>query len=104
VTTPIVLARLPIEFEVAPGSVVPQRCAAARGAGNPRRRYQFEALARALERASDIKAGSYELTAQVTPMELLDKLTRGDVTQGESRSSRDGRFARCARRSMQVRS
>jgi UPF0755 protein len=83
VTTPIVLARLPIEFEVAPGASFRSAAQRLEEQGILVGRYQFEALARALERASDIKAGSYELTAQVTPMELLDKLTRGDVTQGE---------------------
>jgi UPF0755 protein len=46
---------------------------------------QFELLARALGRAQDVKAGSYELAAAPTPMELLDMLTRGDVTQAELR-------------------
>jgi UPF0755 protein len=42
-------------------------------------------LARALGRGEEIKAGSYELAAAPTPLELLDKLTRGDVTQSEVR-------------------
>jgi len=48
-------------------------------------RLQFELLARALGRGQDIKAGSYEIAAAPTPLELLDKLTRGDVTQSEIR-------------------
>jgi UPF0755 protein len=36
-------------------------------------------------RAQDIKAGSYELASAPTPLELLDKLTRGDVTLAELR-------------------
>ena len=31
----------------------------------------------------DLKAGSYELSQAVTPIQLLDKLTRGDVTQAQ---------------------
>jgi UPF0755 protein len=49
------------------------------------RKYEFELLARALGRVRNLKAGSYELTEPVTPLELLDKLTRGDVTQAEVR-------------------
>jgi UPF0755 protein len=49
------------------------------------RRYEFEALARGLGQERDIKAGSYEIAEPVTPTELLEKLTRGDVTQAEVR-------------------
>ena len=49
------------------------------------RRVEFEVLARALGRERAIKAGSYELTQQVTPLALLDTLTSGDVTQAEVR-------------------
>ncbi len=47
--------------------------------------WRFELLARVLGRAQEIKAGSYELTRPVTPLDLLGKLTRGDVTQAEVR-------------------
>ncbi len=45
--------------------------------------WQLSLLGRALGRASQIKAGSYQVEQGVTPLQLLDKLTRGDVTQGE---------------------
>ncbi|MDA0277007.1 MAG: endolytic transglycosylase MltG [Proteobacteria bacterium] len=81
--TPVVLARLPASFDIPPGAgfrAATQRIEAAGiGAG----RIQFELLARALGRDPDIKAGSYELVSAPTPLELLDKLTRGDVTQAE---------------------
>ena len=54
-------------------------------AGIKVRRYEFEALARALRQERDIKAGSYEIAEAVTPTDLLEKLTRGDVTQAEVR-------------------
>jgi UPF0755 protein len=83
--TPVALGKLPAEFEIPAG--VSFRAAALRieQAGIPVGRLQFELLARALGRAQDAKAGSYELTAAPTPLELLDKLTRGDVTQAEVR-------------------
>jgi UPF0755 protein len=40
-------------------------------------------LARVTRQANAIKAGSYEVEAGVTPLALLAKLTRGDVSQAE---------------------
>lgn len=45
--------------------------------------WQFTLLARVLGKATAIKAGSYEVAQGITPWGLLDKLTRGDVSQGE---------------------
>ncbi len=45
--------------------------------------WQFTLLARMLRQSTAIKAGSYEVTQGVTPLQLLNKLTRGDVSQGE---------------------
>ena len=72
-----------MEFEVAQGASFRGAAQRIEEQGILIGRFQFELLARVLERASDIKAGSYEITAPVTPLELLDKLTRGDVTQAE---------------------
>ncbi|HEX5611185.1 MAG TPA: endolytic transglycosylase MltG [Burkholderiales bacterium] len=83
VTTPVVLARLPLDFEIPSGASFRTAAQRLEEQGVQVGKVQFEALARALDRAQDIKAGSYELTTPVTPTELLDKLTRGDVTQAE---------------------
>ena len=45
--------------------------------------WQFTLLARLAGKAAEIKAGSYEVSQGITPWLLLDKLTRGDVTQAE---------------------
>jgi UPF0755 protein len=82
-TTPVAMARLPIEFDVAQGASFRTAAQKIEEQGILVGRYQFELLARILQRDADIKAGSYELTASVTPMQLLDKLTRGDVTQAD---------------------
>jgi UPF0755 protein len=47
------------------------------------RRREFLLLVRAFGRERDLKAGNYLLAKAPTPIELLDKLTRGDVTQAE---------------------
>lgn len=45
--------------------------------------WQFTLLARILGKSTEIKAGSYEVEQGITPLLLLEKLTRGDVTQAE---------------------
>lgn len=83
VETPLAVRKLPVEFEIPEGTRFRDATRILEEAGVPVGRFQFEALARALGRAQQIKAGSYELTAPVKPLELLSKLTRGDVTQAE---------------------
>ena len=84
-TTPVAVGSLPASFEIVPGMRLRAAARRIEEAGVALGRLQFELLARALGRAADVKAGSYELTAAPTPLELLDKLTRGDVTQAEVR-------------------
>ncbi len=85
VVTPVAVGKLPAEFEIPPGTSFRGTALRIELAGIPVGRLQFEVLARALGRAQDAKAGSYELITAPTPLELLDKLTRGDVTQTEVR-------------------
>jgi UPF0755 protein len=93
VTSPLKTAGLPAEFEIAPGSGFRSAAEQLEKSGIAVRRYEFEILARALGKERDIKAGSYELTSAVTPIELLEKLTRGDVTQAEVRLIEGWTFA-----------
>src|SRR5262245_19077013 len=83
--TPIALDKTPIEFEVTPGARFRAVARSIEQSGVHVGRYQFELLARALGRDQGVKAGSYELMAALTPLELFDKLTQGDVTQAELR-------------------
>ena len=83
VGTPLPVRKLPLEFEVPAGSGFRSAAQRIEEAGVTVGLLQFELLARSLGRAQDIKAGSYELTRAPTPLDLLDKLTRGDVTQTE---------------------
>jgi UPF0755 protein len=85
VSTPVALGPLPAGFEIPPGTRFRAATRLLEDAGIRVGRLQFELLARGLGRDQDIKAGSYELAAAPTPLELLDKLTRGDVTQAELR-------------------
>ena len=85
VATPVAVGKLPAEFEIPPGMRFRGAAQRIEESGVAIGRLQFELLARALGRAQDVKAGSYELASAPTPLELLDKLTRGDVTQAELR-------------------
>ncbi len=80
---PIEAARYPAEFQVAPGSGLRSAARQIEAGGVAVGRIRFEILTRALGKSQEIKAGSYELEAAVNPLQLLDKLTRGDVTQAE---------------------
>lgn len=78
---PIDLAATPAEFRIANGSSAKSAAQQMRGAGVNVSPTLFAWAARALGRAGQIKAGSYEVGQGITPATLLEKLTRGDVSQ-----------------------
>lgn len=80
--TPVTPARLPVEVVVAPGSSARGVAAQLEQAGLIDGAARFALLARLLDRADKLKAGSYGIEGPITPIELLDKLTRGDVLMG----------------------
>jgi UPF0755 protein len=81
--SPIPFAGAALDFNIPPGIGLRQSAQIIGEAGAGFRRWQFVLLGRVLGKASDIKAGSYEVAAGVTPIELLSKLARGDVTMAE---------------------
>jgi UPF0755 protein len=87
------MASAPVEVEIPRGATFRNVMDALEGAGIRPRRLEFELLARALRKERDIKAGSYEITEPLAPTDLLDKLTRGDVTQSEVRLIEGWTFA-----------
>ena len=83
VNTPVRFAAPAVEVEIPPGTGFRGAIGRLQQAGiglGPRR---FEILARALGQDQDIKAGFYGLAAPMTPLQLLDKLRRGEVLQAE---------------------
>jgi UPF0755 protein len=81
--SPLPLATSPLEFSIRSGQGLrgaAQQIADA-GVGFPS--WQFSWLGRLAGKASEIKAGSYEIATGTTAWNLLEKLTRGDVTQAE---------------------
>src|SRR2546426_92706 len=91
--SPLSVIKLPVEVEVPLGTGFRATVDQLEHAGIAIHRREFELLARALGQDRDIKAGSYEIAVPLTPVELLDKLTRGDVAQAEVRLIEGWTFA-----------
>ena len=93
VGSPVTIRQYPVEVEIPRGAGFRAALEQLEKAGVGVRRYEFELLARSLGKVRDVKAGSYEISQPVTPLQLLDKLTRGDVTQAEVRLIEGWTFA-----------
>jgi UPF0755 protein len=81
--SPVPLRASPLAFEIQPGLSLRGAATAMAEAGVGFRPWQFSLLGRWSGQANGIKAGSYEVETGITPRQLLEKLTRGDVTQAE---------------------
>jgi UPF0755 protein len=80
---PLMLQASPADFTITAGSTLRSASRQIEEAGVAMPAWQFTLLGRALGKAAEIKAGSYQVVEGVTPLKLLEKLTRGDVTQAE---------------------
>jgi UPF0755 protein len=72
-----------LDFDIRPGLGLKGAAHAMAATGVDFAPWQFALLGRLAGMDRNIKAGSYEVAAGVTPWELLKKLTAGDVTQTE---------------------
>jgi UPF0755 protein len=81
--TPLMLKQVPMEFNLKPGSNLSALSRQMVEAGVMQDAWRFRILVRALGKANKIKAGYYTLNQSVTPIQLLDKLTAGDVSLRE---------------------
>ena len=70
----------PLQFSIAPGSSLRSASHQMVQAGVLGRALPFEILTRVLGDPRNIKAGNYEVERGITPLELMQKLTRGDST------------------------
>jgi UPF0755 protein len=93
VNSPVRMSAESVEIEIPQGTRLRAAVALLERSGVRVRPRHFEVLARILGRERDIKAGNYVVTQPVTPVELLEKLTRGDVTQAEIRLIEGWTFA-----------
>jgi peptidoglycan lytic transglycosylase G len=80
---PLQMRETTVDFRIVPGSSLRSAVAQMQEAGIAVNPDLLAILARWRGVASGIKAGSYSIGHQLTPEELLAKLVRGDVTQGE---------------------
>lgn len=80
---PVAIRQNPLDFTIEPGSTMKQVARQLVDAGIDVEPFALVTLARLTRQANGIKAGSYEVEAGITPLRLLSKLTRGDVTQAE---------------------
>jgi UPF0755 protein len=80
---PLSLRSSPLDFRVTPGSTLRSAIGQMREAGIDVEPRLLALLARFGRAETGIKAGSYSVNQGVTPLQLLGKLTRGEVTQGE---------------------
>lgn len=80
---PLTMTGSPLEFSIPPGLGLRAASQQMSLAGLGFRPWQFTLLARLLGKSAEIKAGSYLVEKGITPLLLLGKLTRGDVTQAE---------------------
>lgn len=91
--SPVTIRHYPVEVEIPRGAGFRAAVEQLEKSGVGIRRHEFELLARSMGKVRDIKAGSYEISQPVTPLQLLQKLTRGDVTQAEVRLIEGWTFA-----------
>ena len=82
--SPIVLREATVDFRITPKSSLRSAATQMQDAGIAINADLLALLARWQGVATGIKAGSYSVSQGVTPTQLLSKLARGDVTQGEA--------------------
>lgn len=80
-TTPVPLPTTPFEFHVKPGTAMRGAAKQLALAGVIAHPEIFSWVARLSGKSATLKAGSYTLSTSLTPWELLQKLSKGDVTQ-----------------------
>lgn len=71
---------LPLQFSINAGSSLRGATRQMVEAGILKHALPFELLTRFFGDPTNVKAGNYELERRLTPLELMDKITRGDYT------------------------
>jgi UPF0755 protein len=79
--TPIPLERTPFEFSLKQGSSLKSAASQIQKAGGLSNEWLFVMLARGLGKAKQIKPGNYQLEHEVTPLKLLNIISKGQVEQ-----------------------
>lgn len=82
-TQPLAMPAARVEFRVPSGVGLRSVAGIVARSGIELPAWQLTLLGRALGRSDKIKAGSYEVGSGITALQLLDILTRGEVSRGE---------------------
>jgi UPF0755 protein len=82
-TAPLTMRNSPTDFRILPGSGLRSASLQIQAAGVQLEPALMVLLARTKQAEGSIKAGSYSVAQGITPLQLLDKMTRGEVSQGE---------------------
>ena len=77
--TPIPLEKTPFVFALKPGSSLKSAAHQIQQVGGLNNEWLFVLLARSLRKASQIKPGNYQLEHEVTPLQLLDMISKGQI-------------------------
>lgn len=85
VNASVQLPVVPYEFSITPGSSLKSIAQQLADAGVLHDSWSFVLLSRLTGVASSVKAGDYEITENISPAELLVRITRGDINQSEIR-------------------
>ena len=80
---PLSLSNSPLDFRIVAGSSLRSAIGQMREAGVDVQPTLLALLARVNKAETGIKAGSYSINQGVTPLQLLEKLTQGQVTMGQ---------------------
>lgn len=83
VSKPLVLYSEQVDFHIAPGSSMRSAAREIAAAGVVLDPWLLIVLSKIMRVEASIKAGSYEISRGITPLDLMNKLTRGDVSQSE---------------------
>jgi len=81
--SPIEIAAPSVEFSIRPGSTLRGATRQIIEAGLPMPDWKFILLARANGASAEVKAGSYQVPAGVTPLLLIRKIMRGEYAQAD---------------------
>jgi len=81
--TPVHLPQSPYEFTLKHGSSLRTIARQFSAEGLIPEPWSFIVLAKALGREGEIKAGNYQLDREINSFQLLQKITKGDVSQSE---------------------
>jgi UPF0755 protein len=81
--TPVHLPQSPYEFTLKHGSSLRTIARQFSAEGLIPEPWSFIVLAKSLGKEGEIKAGNYQLDREITPFQLVKKITKGDVSQSE---------------------